>query len=110
MTVFKLKSGQYSARIWDRETGKQRTLKEKYPSARAARKARDDYYNEHGAHDPISVASLQERWLRDGGVQKGWRESTRQHNEERSSHFVKAHAARRADSIRVPEALQYALE
>lgn len=110
MSITRLKNGQYTARVWDRETHKQRTLPGTFATKRAARKARETYYDTHSANEPISLTELQQRWLTEGSVQKGWRESTRLHNQERTSHFVNEHGPKRADAIRVPLALQYAVE
>lgn len=108
--LHKRKDGTYAVRVWDREQGKQVWLKGPFKTKREALRARENFYERDAALERMSVSELRDRWLTEGAVHKGWRESTRKHNAERTSYFNATHGTKRADTIRVPQALQYALD
>lgn len=107
-TIIKKPSGKYGARAWDAATGK-RVWLGTFRTRKEAHNAIIEWYaSPQTQNSQLTCRELAERWLTEGATQKGWRQSTRVHNAERVEHFLSEHGARKARSIRVPEALSWA--
>lgn len=108
--LHKRTDGTYAVRVWDRAAGKQVWLKGPFKTKREALRAREAFYERDAALERMSVSELRTRWLIEGAAHKDWRESTRKHNAERTSYFNTAYGSKCADTIRIPQALQYAID